>query len=500
MSFRRLLRRNRLSLLVALLAFVGFLTVRTLLFVPPPLPAPAAAPAPPPLPPPPLPPAALAHLQQAVRLRTVSVDAATAPDSSQFLGFGRLLRRAYPLLHRHLLPTVLGGYTLQFEWKGRDTTLAPVVLLAHYDVVPVETATTTNRWQHAPFSGDRAGGRIWGRGTIDNKGNVIALLEAVETALQQNYRPARTVFLVLGHDEELGGWRGARLAAQQLQQRGLRPAFVLDEGGYITQKKVPGMTGTPVALIGTAEKGYLTLHLTARLPGGHSSMPEAETALGLVATAVASLQQQSFPASLTPAMQDFARYVGPHLPFAKRLAFANQWLMRPLILRAYSSTAAGAAAVRTTLAPTMFQAGIKDNVVPTTATATVNVRLLPGTSAADALAQVRAWLPDPRVSASIVGRVSEPTAAASPKSMGYRLVEAQLRHLVPGVLPTPFLFIAQSDGRHFQPLTPNVFRFSATNDPQGLHGVDESVAETDFLLTYRFFTGLLRALPAKQAL
>ena len=132
-------------------------------------------------------------------------------------------------------------------------------------------------------------------------------------------------------------------------------------------------------------------------------------------------------------------------------------------------------------------AGIKDNVVPTTATATVNVRLLPGTSAADALAQVRAWLP-------------EPTAAASPESLGYRLVAAQLRHLVPGVLPTPFLFIAQSDGRHFQPLTPNVFRFSATNDPQGLHGVDESVAETDFLLTYRFFAGLLRALPAKQAI
>ena len=494
MFFRRLLHQNRLSLLLSLLAFVGFLTVRTLLFGSPPLTAQAAAPAPPPLPA-----AAIAHLQQAVRLRTVSVDTATAPDTSQFLGFGRLLRRAYPLLHRRLLPTVLGGYTLRFEWKGQDTTLSPVVLLAHYDVVPVETATT-GRWQHAPFSGDRADGRIWGRGTIDNKGNVIALLEAVETALQQNYRPARTVFLVLGHDEELGGWRGARLAAQQLQLRGLRPAFVLDEGGYITQKKVPGMTGKPVALIGTAEKGYLSLQLTARLPGGHSSMPEAETALGLVATAVTTLQQQSFPASLTPAMQDFARYVGPHLPFTKRMAFANQWLMRPLILRAYSNTAAGAAAVRTTLVPTMFQAGIKDNVVPTTATATVNVRLLPGTSAADALAQVRAWLPDPRVGASVMGRVSEPTAAASPESLGYRLVAAQLRHLVPGVLPTPFLFIAQSDGRHFQPLTPNVFRFSATNDPHGLHGVDESVAETDFLLTYRFFAGLLRALPAKQAI
>lgn len=208
MFFRRLLHQNRLSLLLSLLAFVGFLTVRTLLFGSPPLTAQAAAPAPPPLPA-----AAIAHLQQAVRLRTVSVDTATAPDTSQFLGFGRRLRRAYPLLHRRLLPTVLGGYTLRFEWKGQDTTLSPVVFLAHYDVVPVETATT-GRWQHAPFSGDRADGRIWGRGTIDNKGNVIALLEAVETALQQNYRPARTVFLVLGHDEELGGWRGARRAAR----------------------------------------------------------------------------------------------------------------------------------------------------------------------------------------------------------------------------------------------------------------------------------------------
>lgn len=488
------MRRNRLFLLLfLLLAFAAFLTVRTLLFSSPPPTSQAGVP----IPPPPLPAAAIEHLQQAVRLRTISVDTSTAPDTSQFQGFRRLLRQAYPLLHRRLTPTVLGGYTLLFEWKGQDRTLNPVVLLAHYDVVPVEAATT-GRWKHAPFSGDRADGRIWGRGTIDNKGNVIALLEAVETALQQNYRPARTVFLVLGHDEELGGWRGARRAAQQLRQRGLHPAFVLDEGGYITQKKVPGMTGKPVALIGTAEKGYVSLQLTASLAGGHSSMPEAETALGLVATAVASLQQKSFPAALTPAMQDFARYVGPNLPFTKRLAFANQWLMRPLILRAYANTAAGAAAVRTTLVPTLFQAGIKDNVVPALATATVNLRLLPGTSAADALAQVRDWLPDPRVRATVVGRVSEPTAAASPESQGYRLIEAQLRHLVPGVLPTPFLFIAQSDGRHFQPLTPNVFRFSATNDPQGLHGLDESVTETDFLLTYRFFAGFLRALPAKQ--
>ncbi|MCR5890281.1 M20/M25/M40 family metallo-hydrolase [Hymenobacter sp. J193] len=440
-----------------------------------------------------LPAAAVEHLQAAVRLRTESYRSGNVADTSQFLGFHRLLQRTYPLLHRTLRRQVVGGYSLCYEWAGQEPSAAPVIVLAHYDVVPVDTATLP-RWKYPPFGAVQAHDTIWGRGTTDNKANAVALLEAVESALLRGQQPRRTVFLVLGHDEEVGGMHGARQVAQLLQRRGIRPAFVLDEGGYITRRKVPGMVGRPVALIGTAEKGYLSLQLSASLAGGHAAMPEKESAVGLVAGAVASLQQQEFAAQLTPAMQDFATHVGPHLPFGQRVAFANQWLLRPLILRAYRATAAGAAAVRTTIAPTVLQAGMKDNVIPASASAIVNLRLLPTTTAAGTLAQVRAWLPDQRVQVRPVGPVSEPTAAASTETLGYRLIDQQLHQLVPGVVTTPFLFVAQSDARHFQPLTTDIYRFSPTTDPQGMHGENECVSVASFTQTYCYFAGILRAL------
>ena len=166
-------------------------------------------------------------------------------------------------------------------------------------------------------------------------------------------------------------------------------------------------------------------------------------------------------------------------------------------LEARSSTAAGAAAVRTTLVPTIFQAGIKDNVVPTAATATVNLRLLPGTSSAAALAQVRAWLPDPRVTVKAIGTPAEATPAASTTNVGYQLIEQQIRRHVGGVIPTPFLFVAQSDSRHFLPLSPNIYRFSPFTDPAGFHGVDERISVESYAACIGFYSGLLSSLSAK---
>lgn len=484
-----MLRKLFSLLLLAIGLLLGVLLVNTLRFTPPSMaagaPAPVVAEAD----------SALAHFRQSLRFQTVSYADSSRLDTAQFRGFHRFLRRTYPLLHRRLHCEVVGRYSLLYRWEGRQPHLRPAVLLAHQDVVPVEPETQ-GQWRFPPFAGAVADGQVWGRGATDNKANLTAQLEAIERLVAANFQPARTVYLAFGHDEENGGWAGAHRVAALLRRRGVVPEFVLDEGGFVTTQRIPGLVGRPVALIGTAEKGYLSLRLTATVAGGHSSIPEPVTALDLVSQAVVALRRQSFPAVLTPPMQAFADHVGPHLPFVQRLAFANRWLFTPLILKTYLKSAGGAAAVRTTLVPTVFQSGLKDNVVPTAATATVNLRLLPGLSAQAATAQVRAWLPDPQVKVTQLGPSAEPSPAAAPTeaALGYQLIERHIRRQVPGVVTTPFLFVALSDSRHFTALTHNIYRFSPTTDPAGLHGIDEHLSITSYRQCLGFYAGLLRDL------
>ncbi|MBT9394436.1 M20/M25/M40 family metallo-hydrolase [Hymenobacter sp. NST-14] len=434
--------------------------------------------------------AALGRLQQAIRYRTISQDDTQLLDTTQFAGFRRFLAASYPLTHQQLQPRLLGGGTLLFTWPGRS--VGPgTVLLAHQDVVPVEDSA---QWAYPPFGGVVARDSIWGRGVTDNKANLIAQLEAIESLLQEGYSPTHPVYLVLGHDEEVGGWRGAGRAAAWLKSRQLPLARVLDEGGFITRRRVPGMQGRPVALVGTAEKGFLTVELVARAPGGHASMPAAETAPDLLLSALQQLRHHPFPAQLTEPMQQLAGHIGPHLPWPQRLAFANRWLMEPLILRGYAATPAGAAAVRTTLAPVRLQAGTKDNVVPSEARARINLRLLPGYSVATTLQQLRALLPDSsRVHLLVVGRPAEPTAMpARSASADYELIASSLPSRA---LVTPFLMVGQTDARHFTGLTRQVFRFGPMSDPAGFHARDEHLAVSSFYEGMRFYRHYLKNLP-----
>lgn len=437
--------------------------------------------------------AAVEHLQQAIRWQTVSSTDSSPRDTSQFAGLHRLLQQSYPLLHQRLTRELVGGYSLLYRWPGTEPALAPVVVLAHQDVVPVEEESRAG-WHVPPFGGIVKDGFIWGRGATDNKANLIAICEAIEQALQQGYSPRHTIYFAFGHDEEVGGGQGAARIAELLLQRHGRAAFVLDEGGFITTQRVPGLVGRPVALVGTAEKGYMSVEIVATLPGGHSSLPAKETAIELVAQALVTLRAHPFKAAFTPAMQDFAAHVGPHLPFPQRLAFANKWLLEPLILRAYTASPGGNAAVRTTMVPTIIRAGNKANVVPSQAVATVNVRLLPGTSSRATLARLRALLPDARLQLRTVGFISEPGPTATDSSQYYHQVEHLVRRLVPGVVTTPFLMTGITDARHFSALTANIYRFSLMADPVGLHGEDERLSVASFSQCIRFYADLLHDL------
>src|SRR5437773_2152768 len=227
--------------------------------------------------------AALAQrLAGALRFKTISYQDSSQFDAREFDGFQRYLRTTFPKLHAALKLEKVNGYGLLYEWPGSDPSVPPIVLLAHQDVVPVEPGTET-RWTEPPFEGRIAGGYVWGRGALDDKGSLVGLCEAVEHLLGAGAgaKPRRTVYLAFGYDEEVGGRRGAARIAELLASRNVHPEFVLDEGGALTNGLIAGVSA-PVAVVGIAEKGYVTVGLTAQAEGGHSSMPPDETAVGIL--------------------------------------------------------------------------------------------------------------------------------------------------------------------------------------------------------------------------
>ncbi|RMH80229.1 MAG: M20/M25/M40 family metallo-hydrolase [Calditrichaeota bacterium] len=438
----------------------------------------------------------VAHLAQAVQFPTVSYQDSTRFPADAFAAFREFLRRTFPLAHQKLSPRVINGGALLFIWPGQDTSLAPVVLMAHQDVVPVPPETA-EQWEHPPFSGAVGDGYVWGRGTLDDKSSLMAILEAVEHLLSRGFRPPRTVYLAFGHDEEVGGRRGAAQIAEWFRSRGIRPALVLDEGGVIIQGAVPGVA-RPVALIGIAEKGYLTLELTATASGGHSSMPPKHTAVGIISRAVTRLEAHPFPADLAFANRLFDR-VGRYMPFAQRIIFANRWLFSPVLKRVLSASPTMNATIRTTTAATMFHAGVKENVLPQKATAVVNFRILPGETTASVIRRVKETIDDPRVSVRPLGYHVDPSPISETQSPAYTLLEATIRQVSeePPVV-APFLVVGATDSRYFADLSSNVYRFLflrlTTGDTHRLHGTNERIAIADYVDAIRFYDQLLKNL------
>jgi carboxypeptidase PM20D1 len=435
------------------------------------------------------------RLAGALRFATISNQDSNAFDGRAFEGLQRYLQDSFPKLHATLAREVVNGYGLLYTWTGTDSTLAPIVLLAHQDVVPIEGGTE-QKWTEPPFGGVIANGYVWGRGALDDKGSLVGILEAVERLVSAGVKPRRTVYLAFGFDEEVGGRRGATRIAALLGSRHVQPEFVLDEGGVLATGLLPGVS-QPVALVGIAEKGYLTAELTVQAAGGHSSMPPGETAVGILAAGIARLEQREMPRAIRGPTAEMFDYLGPELPFGQRLVVANRWLFGRLLASRFGGTPYGNAMLRTTTAPTVFQAGVKENVLPSTARALVNFRILPGDSVGSVLAHVRETVHDTRINvAPYQTSVAEPSPVTSVNGEPFQLLSRSIRQAVPGVIVTPWLVVAGTDSRHYITLTPNVLRFvGATignDDLRRIHGTDERIGVGDYVNVVRVYVQLLR--------
>jgi carboxypeptidase PM20D1 len=440
------------------------------------------------------------RLARAIRFQTVSSGAGVPPDMAALRDLRDFLAEAFPRAHGTLAREVVGDHSLLFTWPGANQTADPILLAAHMDVVPAEDGAES-AWVHPPFSGDIADGFVWGRGTLDDKASVLGILEAVEHLLGEGFVPARTVYLAFGHDEEIGGGEGAGAIAARLAQRGVRLAFVLDEGSIIAERLVPGVA-PPAALIGLAEKGFLTVRLVAAGEGGHSSMPPPErSAVGRLAEALVRLERDPMPADLRPPASAMLDALAPYMPVSLRVAVANRWLFQPFLVRRLEGSAAGNAMVRTTTAATVLSAGSKENVLPAEATAHVNFRLLPGDTVEAVLRHVETALKGLGVRVEPDLRTArEPSAVSDAGAEGYGAIATSIRQVFPDAVVAPALVVAGTDSRHYARISQDIYRFLPVRlgpeDLARIHGANERITVDGYADLIRFYVQLLRTAAA----
>jgi len=433
---------------------------------------------------------ALQRLSRAIQFPTVS-----SPDPAQtgmaFDQFAKFLNEAFPRIAKQLHKETVGGHSLVYTWKGRDSALKPILLMAHMDVVPA----SDQGWRYPPFSGALADGYVWGRGAMDDKAALMAILEATELLLHDGFLPERTIYLAFGHDEEIGGHYGAAKIAELLRSGGVELDFLLDEGMNILRGVVPGISA-PVALIGTAEKGYLSLRLSVKTPGGHSSIPPADNAIGIVSRALHRLETRPFPSRLSGPTRQMLEFLGPEMSWTQKLALGNLWLFDPLVRKQLARSPLVNAVIRTTLAPTIFQAGFTDNVLPPDATAVINLRLLPGDTIASSVEHVRRVINEAEVKITPLPAPIEASGVSDINSRGFRIIERTIRETFPPALIAPALLVAATDSRHYAGLTKNIFRFLpillGPDDTRRYHGNDERIAIDDYERCIRFYAQLIR--------
>lgn len=440
--------------------------------------------------------AATKRLSEALQIQTVSYGFANPPGGNKFPDLHELFVKSFPLVHANLKREVVAGSSLLFTWPGSDSSLQPILLTAHLDTVPIEPGTEA-KWDHPPFSGAIADGFVWGRGTLDDKHRVVATLEAVERLLAAGAKPKRTVYLAFGHDEELGGQLGAKAITALLEERKVRFQFSLDEGSLIAIGAIPGVAG-PVAPIGLSEKGGMTLLLTATGKAGHSSTPPQNSAVGKIGRAVARLEANQMPASLAGPGGEMLRAIAPSMPFAMRAVIANDWLFGSILKGQLSKGGLTNALIRTTTAPTIINGGVKENVLPSEATAVVNFRLAPGDTVEQVKAHVAMTIADPDVTISDyrgAGIVASPVSDKN--GPGFKLIADGIRELAPDAVVTPGLVTVGTDSRHYGRISDAAYRFSPVRatptDLARIHATNERISIANYGELIIFYSSLVRA-------
>lgn len=435
---------------------------------------------------------AVENLRALIRIPTMSHLDETETDWQHFVAFRHEIAKRYPKTHDALALELIDGHSMLFRWVGAKAT-EPTVLMAHYDVVPA----TKEGWDHPPFAAELVGEPgeqlVWGRGTLDDKGSLVSVLEAVETLVAEGFTPQHDIYLCFGHNEETAG-SGAQRVVDLLEKRGILPALVLDEGGAVVEGIFPGVT-KPIAVIGVSEKGILSMKLTVTQQGGHASTPPKMTATVRLARALVRLNGKPFPTSFVPTNLEMIRTLGAHASQPLKWVFTNLWLtklpLRILFSRLSDETAA---MVRTTQAVTQLSGAQAANALAEQTEAIVNIRIAIDSSVAEVTEHVRRAIRDERVVIELL-HPTEPSPVSPTSGPAWELIKETIEETYPGTIVTPYVMLGASDSRHYTRISDHVYRFSpfemSTEERGALHAKNERIRVSTFLKGVGFYTRLI---------
>ena len=428
-------------------------------------------------------------LRQLVRCRTVSREDPSLEDDAEFEKLIALLPELFPTVWNVCELRRFDGRGLLFRWKGSDGSGEPAVLMAHYDVVPVEE----EYWDKPAFDAILENGVIWGRGTIDTKNTFNGILCAAEELLRQGFTPKNDVYLAFSGGEEVSG-PGAVNIVRWFSEQGITPSLVLDEGGAVVEGVFPGVK-QPFGLIGIAEKGKMNVRFTFCGDGGHASSPAPHTPIGRLSRACARIEDHPFPRHFTRPTLAFFDTLGRHAPFIYRVLFANLWCFGGVLdLVCKKSGGALNALVRTTVAFTMMEGSKASNVIPPRAWMVANLRLNPEDTVASALEYLKKTVNDPDISLEVFDG-ENPSPISDTDREGWRIVSSAVADTW-NCATAPYLMVQCSDSRHYAPISDRVYRFSAADltesERESIHGNNEKIRVETVRHAVEFFIRVIR--------
>ncbi len=441
---------------------------------------------------------AAGHLSRALQFATVSHQDSRQVDWPVFTAFEKYLEEAYPLVHQNLEKTVVNEHGLVFRWKGRKSEESEesekhkksILLTAHYDVVPADS----EGWPYPPFSGEIHDEKIYGRGSFDDKGSLIAILEAVTSLLEEGFVPPCDITLAFGFDEEVGGALGAQKIAAWMETEGLYFDHVLDEGGAVADGSMMGIE-KPVAVIGVAEKGNSSFVIHFEGEGGHSSTPPKETAVSTMARFIREVQSKPAKPRLTPTVKAMLKATAPYRHGIQRFILAHPDLFAPLLIKILQKNRQTAAMLQTTTSFTMAAGGVSHNVLPEKASCTVNLRILQGDSVAQALQRFRDTGLPFQVEAILQ---EEPTAASQLEGPAIEHLRTSIASIFPEAVITPYLMVGGTDCRHYARVCRNAYRFEPARVSEKelslMHGKGEYLSLKNLKTMIEFYETYIRTL------
>lgn len=432
---------------------------------------------------------AVTHLQEAIRIKTISTKTDEEMDHKVYESFLGFLEESFPLVHEKLERTLVNHYAPLYYWKGKRSN-GRVLFLCHYDVVPAEEES----WEEGPFSGAIIDGKIYGRGTSDDKNSVIGLLETFENLLEKDFVPEVDLYLAMGFDEENHGLRGAAKLAEHLEKEGLTFDLILDEGGIVTEGSMMGID-QKIAVIGVAEKGNTVMEFTFTGDEGHSSAPPKSTSIGKMAAFIKDVEDHPFKARLVEPVKSMLETIAPYKSGVEKIALSKPKAFFPIIKGVLEKNKETAAMLRSTISFTMATSGTAPNVLPKKASVTANIRVLPGDSIQDIKRYFKSFGHEMEIN---YHSLNEAIRVSNRNTEAYQYLEKSIKSVFGDVVTTPYLMIGGTDARHYDRLSENIYRFMPcvlTQQELGLmHAAGEYLSIENLERMLVFYDGFIRNL------